>query len=333
MKITFTGYNKPEILTNFPILLRLSDNVNGSGFSYNQFASTLGNDLRFTASNQTTELPYEIEKWDTNGTSYVWVRVPALINTNSYIYAYWGKTGVSSPSYTTNGAVWTNNFEAVWHMNSLNPADWAKHNNDGTAIGGVTTNSNGRINGALSFDGSTGSITTPDESHFDFTGGFTVEAWAYPTVTLSTYTKGVLDKKQTASSGFALTHYNYYWNFNVSGVACQSPSPFSLNTWYYLAGVNNGTHSRLYVNGQQVAGPSAATLANNNDTLLIARYLGADNHSDRHFTGMLDEVRISRIARSSNWVWACWMNIASSQNFMTYGEVTRLQQGTIFMLR
>ena len=49
LKITFSGYNRGETLLNFPVLVNLSTNL--PGFSYRQFASPTGGDLRFTDSN------------------------------------------------------------------------------------------------------------------------------------------------------------------------------------------------------------------------------------------------------------------------------------------
>ena len=78
LPVTFSGYTKTETLTNFPALVKFTNSI--SGFAYSQFASTNGYDLRFTNSAGTTELNYEIESWNTNGESCVWVQVPLLTN-------------------------------------------------------------------------------------------------------------------------------------------------------------------------------------------------------------------------------------------------------------
>ena len=68
-------------LTNFPMLVQFGTNI--GSFDYNQFSSpSNAADLRFTASNGTTELYYDIDTWNTNGQSYVWVRVPLIASTN-----------------------------------------------------------------------------------------------------------------------------------------------------------------------------------------------------------------------------------------------------------
>ncbi len=91
MKLTFPGYTRSTPLTNFPAMVRFGSDMD---VSYDGFASPNGADLRFTDSDGTTIINHEIEKWDTNGTSTVWVQVPELTGggTDS-IYAYWGNSG------------------------------------------------------------------------------------------------------------------------------------------------------------------------------------------------------------------------------------------------
>jgi len=87
MEIRFPGYDRDETLADFPALVALNEGV--GGFSYGGFLSPLGYDLRFSNATETAELDYEIESWDTNGTSHVWVRIPEFTS-NTMIRAYWG---------------------------------------------------------------------------------------------------------------------------------------------------------------------------------------------------------------------------------------------------
>ena len=42
------------------------------------------------------------------------------------------------------------------------------------------------------------------------------------------------------------------------------------------------------------------------------------------FDGIIDEVRILDVARSGDWVWACWMNQGTNhRTFVTYDSVER----------
>jgi hypothetical protein len=55
----------------------------------------------------------------------------------------------------------------------------------------------------------------------------------------------------------------------------------------------------------------------------VPLYFGAEANI-RPLIGTLDELRVSAQARSSNWVWATWMNVASNASFATVGAVTNL---------
>ncbi|HLP76490.1 MAG TPA: DUF2341 domain-containing protein, partial [Candidatus Paceibacterota bacterium] len=108
-----TGYDRSETLTNFPVLIRLGTNL--TGFRYPQFRSAQAADLRFV-DEAGNELNSEVELWNTNGSSFVWVQVP-LLTQRTAIRMYWGKSGLAVPSYRTNGATFNDGcFAAVWHM-------------------------------------------------------------------------------------------------------------------------------------------------------------------------------------------------------------------------
>ncbi|HXU78343.1 MAG TPA: hypothetical protein VN794_17345, partial [Methylomirabilota bacterium] len=59
MKIRFTGYDRGEPLQNFPCLINLGTNL--PGFSYQQFASPTGSDLRITDSGGLVPILHEID--------------------------------------------------------------------------------------------------------------------------------------------------------------------------------------------------------------------------------------------------------------------------------
>ncbi|NLB54292.1 MAG: DUF2341 domain-containing protein, partial [Lentisphaerae bacterium] len=116
MTISFPGYTNTETLFNFPILIVFEQTDEGSGFYYSDFLSPPDKDLRFTADDKTTQLDYEVESWDTDGKSYVWVKIPEL-NQNTKILAFWGMPNVEAPDSTEDGSVWSEDYLGVWHMN------------------------------------------------------------------------------------------------------------------------------------------------------------------------------------------------------------------------
>lgn len=83
--VSFPGYRGTTTLTGFPVLVRLSPELNE--FKYSKCKSD-GSDVRFADSDGNL-LASEIDSWNPNGTSLVWVKVPTF-NTNTLIRAYYG---------------------------------------------------------------------------------------------------------------------------------------------------------------------------------------------------------------------------------------------------
>ena len=144
MKVSFSGYSRSETLTNFPALVKFSSSM-GNGFAYSQMASLNATDLFFMSADETQPLPFEIQSWNTNGNSYVWVQVPLLTN-NSSVWAYWGDTNLvtSASPFSTNRMAWANGYAGVWHLATngatLSVADSTTNSYDGANTGVVGTN-------------------------------------------------------------------------------------------------------------------------------------------------------------------------------------------------
>ena len=314
MQITFAGYDKPGTLTNFPALVELSTN-DISGFGYDQFASATAEDLRFAASNRADELSYEIEKWDTNGTSYVWVRVPRITGTGDYIYAYWGKSGATTPPCATNGSTWESTYAAVWHMDETNVKGSTTNANNGTAYGGVTLNSGGRIGDSLSFNGVNNTYVRVPAS--GLTRDPLTVTWWMNQVTAdgevvfmnrSTYNgaDGVEIWPGAASQMYA----------RGAGITrAESTSTTYQGQWVQVGVAMDGTTASFYRNGVYDGSGSIGTVVSSSHDMYIGSYAGGTYP----FGGDLDEIRFSHCVRSSNWVWACWANQASNQTLVDYG--------------
>lgn len=145
-----------------PILVRLSASV--PGFSYDDVAEG-GANLFFTDESG-ERLPHEIDTWNTEGESLVWVRVPRLTGSTK-LYAWYGGSSVASNATD----VWKG-YVGVWHLNERGSAAESTSVLDSTANG---LNAIG-IQGAKSSDGVLGggwTIST-DSGHFDQTGGLLV---------------------------------------------------------------------------------------------------------------------------------------------------------------
>lgn len=100
----------PEILTDFPVSIKLSDGVN---IDYSK-TNNDGSDIRLVDQDGAL-LSYEIETWDETSNSTVWVKVPQIdIGNEDYIWIYYGNTSASDSQNVSD--VWSNGFSAVWHL-------------------------------------------------------------------------------------------------------------------------------------------------------------------------------------------------------------------------
>jgi len=93
-------------------------------------------------------------------------------------------------------------------------------------------------------------------------------------------------------------------------------------------GAPNVTDATHYGDGIELALDSES--ARSVSTLAGGDVRVGDDFSDgsRDYAGLMDELRISSVERSSNWVWAAYMNVSDHESFVTYTADWDL--GTLF---
>ena len=130
IKVRLCGYTGSSTLWNFPLLLRLSEEL--EGFSYSLLADAAGGgDLRFTDASEQFVLAHEIENWNPVGESTIWVRVPDFSSSDDYIWMYVGNPKAVSGFFSAlHPSVWSDNYVGVWHMEATDSVD-ATHQRTG----------------------------------------------------------------------------------------------------------------------------------------------------------------------------------------------------------
>jgi hypothetical protein len=323
-RLVLSGYNGVETLLNFPVLVKLSTDL--PGFSYRHFASGTGGDLRFADEGGLLPLPFEIDEWNTNGVSSVWVRVPRLAGTNNSIWAYWGNPlATGPPPSSTNGNVWSDDHLLVYHLKEFSfpyPDSALLHP---ALSGNQPISSPGVVGRGVSFDGATEFL---NPGVVGFGDSFTLSVWVKPDLTATNIQTVWANKNGGyATSGFALFINSYQTadqkllletGNGTSGAAASTATGVVQPAQWHLvtAAVDRsaGTAS-LYVDGTDVA--QAAVIRpdlGTNSMLNLGRFTGGAFY----FKGAMDEARIENSVRSADWVRASWMTVASNTAFASY---------------
>jgi hypothetical protein len=333
MPVTFSGYTgRSETLTNFPVLVVLSNNVGNSGldFASQPFLSTNGWDLRFRDTADTTNLNYEIESWNTNGPCYVWVQVPLLpADGTGSILVKWGDESAQLPC-TTNRSTWNNGFQLVQHMADTNAStsvrDSSTSNRTGVVDGtgpSVSWQQAGQIGPAVKLNNASTYIKMGASKVLLNGGAYTLSSWFKGLKPSSSWR--TLVREETGGHPIIGNNGNsrvglYSGAFRDSGYDLNPPA----GEWHHIAAVGppSLTETRFYVDGRYVGTVSGYKLVG--DVYAIGNYQGlAQLWSD-----YLDEFRVDSVARSTNWIWACFMSQGSNLVFTSYGTAVSDSPGS-----
>ncbi len=160
---------------------------------------------------------------------------------------------------------------------------------------------------SMYFDGNGDNLSSPTSPNLDMgTGNFTVEAWVYVSSRTLNYPLIVGNNNGSYSAGaIALTNSNndsasYFDKFVLAVYDIATPtlvasSTNSLNTWYHLAIVRNGTTLTMYRDGVSVASTTISSAAVFNWGKSGLRVGGGNwDAAQSYFNGYIDDLRITK---------------------------------------
>lgn len=333
MPITMAGYSGSSTLTNFPVLVKLAE-ADNNGFHYSDFKGTAGSDLRFADADD-NELPFEIDTWNPSGTSLVWVAVSGL-KTNTVINAYYGNSSPAAAPAATN--VW-GGYVGVWHLSELGgggtSADSTMNTINGTnadcttgMVGGVIGNCRRISDAAKSTKG--GGILVPGFTSLGITQPLAISTWLRHKAQQPNYDH-LFYKRNTSQNdnpitGFAVEFDNGNWGLAMRGASSTAGTYNSLpggstgymsNEWVHVELVFINTTCYIYANGVNQAHYTVTAV--NASTYDLA--FGTDSdQNDINFKGEFDEMRVSSVVPSDDWVKAEYETVKSSA-FAVVGTV------------
>ena len=369
--VSFPGIADGTTLTDFPVLVKISAS-SPSGFRYADCVKEGGADLRFADENGTL-LPCEVEDWNPEGESFIWVKVPTL-TAGTRITGYYGWNFAPAVDSTE---VWDNGFSAVWHMgadadsatqddSTVNPLTLTKARSDNIYQDGTLPGVAGKVGKAAEFckrDDKKGGYHGKDTSG-KLDGGttstgasaITIEAWTFQTAvsTGNNEYRYVLAKRTGDGTGAARRTYRFmvrpssskvcqYWYKKVDDTVTEynswpgDPAP-ELNVWnYQVQRLNGETKEKAYfLNGNSDYHPKTEDAGVPLNALPGGDFfLGNwdDQWTATAFPGSIDEVRISNVARSDAWLQATYDTIADNARFTRYGTASDNVRGTVVFFR
>jgi hypothetical protein len=305
---------------DIPLLVRLDE----ASFDFTGLPAT-DPPLRFVKAGG-GRVPYQLDTWDpVAGRAAIWILADTVRPADDTWYATLVVDEVARDS-SDGDAVFrrSDGFQGVWHMNLVYHNGWTVR--DATANG-----NHGTVHGAgendvvatplgssILFDSTTTYIDCGN--HASLSPGndrLTLEAWVR--LGAGTAASGYMDivskgnhsylmQKEAATPTLLANVYDgtSYRNARVHGIAEQ--------TWYHVAATYDGSRVRLYLDGERVDDAFAPWITTTSHDVNIGRNAEL---AGRFFDGIIDEVRISSVARGRNWIVLSYENQKAGSGVVT----------------
>ena len=302
------AFTEGKPITDFPVLVRLSA---ANGFDAADLQRADHADLAFYSGNLSQKLPYEIESWDPDGESRVWVKVPELTPDLKLNLLY----GSAEAANNTPSDVWTA-YRGVWHLNEAEGTlrkDSTANGMDGEAV-------NGRV---LMTDPS-GSVISGAKEYV------TVSMWVKPSaVGTWQWLVNACNSESDGRWGFQFTSGNQlrFWNDGGKEPRISTPEgSVAVDTWVRFDCVYDSTTDYLYVNGALAGTLTGQNWANGK--AMVGNFIAIGGlvdttKNDNLSTATFRDVRFSDRAMPAEWFKATWAFDAA--DCFEAGEVVTLE--------
>lgn len=346
--IVLSGYRGSEQLRDIPVLIRLSAG-HPAGFDPSMCGEN-GEYIRFT-DELGGYIPHEVDVWNADGESLVWVRVPMLFGNDTKITLHTAPSNPSRVPAVDSREVWSE-YLGVWHMDVA--SDWSVKESAAYSLDGSVKN------------GWPNAADHDDPSPYSFTGGagivggsFTNSNWAYvrvpangaftnltPNVTFSAWVRSAVGQRSNAalwnnkSNGTATgSAYGVEITQNsasaldirgggASTVTIGVPTITALN-WHLVTVAYVGDTVTAYIDDNEGRVPIVTDFLaplkfSSTDALALGQRVGwtwGDISSGPcNWIGNLDEMRIGTKTESADWVKACYDTVMNP-DFAVPGKV------------
>ena len=325
--LTVSGYAEGKAaLADFPVLVRISTAIDQ--FNYGDCAAG-GADISFTSEDGETVYPHEVDTWNPDGESLVWVKLPSMAHGTKFLFRW---NDPNPPSNNDPTQVWPG-YIGVWHFSSL--------------VESTTVKNSARNDYDLKFpEGKTGSIaenapagmglfcesgamrTKNYEPEFSVGANFTATGWFY----LPTYS-GTSGKY----AGFVSKKVGLDWNANTGWYLQMNQSkttvglvessnietmytklPDVTKNWNHFALISDGLSAKAYFNGSEDVNINGKAAIKASSTEFQVGGSG----------DYIDEYRLRKGAVSVDWAGAEYATVART-DYLTAGTTEIQSLGAV----
>ncbi|NVZ23778.1 DUF2341 domain-containing protein [Pseudomonas costantinii] len=258
-----------------------------------------GSDLRFVAADDKTVLNHQIESFDPlMGMALIWVDVPKVEGGQRQdLWMYYGNP--KAPATGSGQLTFDPSYTALYHFegaNGIPPRDTTAYGN--TAQNATGASIDGVIGRALQLGGHPLLLPASPSLQHSIDGAFTLSAWLR--MDQANGEQLVLARREGTNS--LLVGLSQGTPFvEIDGQRALSSRPLNPAQWQHLALTAQGSKVSLYVNGRETASLAVAMPAFNS-VMAIGADLPAPAGAEalsayQGFTGAIDELRLSKVAR------------------------------------
>lgn len=317
--ITIDHTKVPSTQTNFPVMFAgVFPDLAGTSYG-GSVTNTFGFDIIFAsdslgASPLTFERSYYVRY---TGACQFFILIPSLSSTvDTTIYILYGNSSITTDQ-SNHTAVWDTNFNAVWHLTGTGPTnDSTSHANNLTTSLGFAFPS--EFNGAaVGVAGSGGNA--PASSSWNIVSDMTFSWWTKTTdnrkIWFSIQNSNPLfyaDIGPTTAGGNDNVFCSYFRTNTGSVAVFNGVTTVDNGVWHHLVAVRSGATVLLYVDGLL---DSTSSYGDTSAIDCSGAQASICNNGIYSPTASISEYRLSKIARSADWIKTEFNNMNSPTTF------------------
>ena len=312
-------------LTDFPVYFAGSSSFVGT------VQSSSGLDVVFCdAASGGNKLSWELVPGTYNastGAGEWYVKFPTISKTVSKtVYVMFGKSEASDLSNAAD--VWSNGYLAVWHFGSPGTLSLNDSLGNYNLTNTNVTSSTGKIGGAGTFGGNANA--TNSSAGLAVASG-TYETWIRPIVLGSgNHDQFGGNANWTNYTGYELRQYGSNVDFYVvmpsNGyylLRSNTGTPLQVGVWASFAGTWTGSTPtvQLFINGSSASTSVYSSASGPVGTIGAYPFMLGNGHdgSSGPANAYLDEVRVSSVVRSADWLKSTYTNQYNPTSFYQFG--------------